>query len=376
MKIGLFIFPLHHSHGCILQTFALYTVLCNQGHQVTIIDKQPDKLGFGGNLKQITKRFILKYILRKYKGDLFYLGYDSPKLMSSLTPFIRTNFGKDLISSSSHNFLNCIDWSRFQAIIVGSDQTWRPKYVPNIYNFFLDFVPAQQSLIRMSYAASMGTDTWEYTNKETQICKSLITKFKAVSVREKSSIILCKKHLNVTAEHVLDPTLLLKANDYSKLIVEDTTIPKNSVCYYLLDSEKNKLNVVNRISTDLHLTKVRINKETENYLAKTTDRIPPTIDRWISGFIRSNFIVADSFHAMVFAIIFNKPFIIIGNKKRGLSRFISLLTILDLSERLIFSESDLTNGLLNKKIDWDHVNSLLDAQRIISINYLKNNLAQ
>ena len=49
MKIALIIFPLHPSHGCILQTYALYYTLKKKGHDVTIVNRQwaaPSLLGY------------------------------------------------------------------------------------------------------------------------------------------------------------------------------------------------------------------------------------------------------------------------------------------------------------------------------------------
>ena len=65
MKIALIIFPLHPSHGCILQTYALYYTLKKKGHDVTIVNRQwaaPSLLGY---LKRIGKNMYL----RLFHGD-------------------------------------------------------------------------------------------------------------------------------------------------------------------------------------------------------------------------------------------------------------------------------------------------------------------
>ena len=55
------------------------------------------------------------------------------------------------------------------------------------------------------------------------------------------------------------------------------------------------------------------------------------------------FIVTDSFHACLFSIIFGKPFLVIGNKERGLARYKSLFKMLSLEKHLLYSIQDYNN---------------------------------
>jgi len=62
--------------------------------------------------------------------------------------------------------------NKFDAVIVGSDQCWRPKYSPNIYTYYLDFLKDNKDIKKLAYAASFGTDDWEYTEEQTVDVKS------------------------------------------------------------------------------------------------------------------------------------------------------------------------------------------------------------
>ena len=97
----------------------------------------------------------------------------------------------------------------FDAFVVGSDQVWRPRYNAYIPNLFLDFTEGM-SVKRIAYAASFGTDQWEFSAEQTTISSFLAKKFDIVSVREASGIQLCKQNLGVDAIQVLDPSLLLR----------------------------------------------------------------------------------------------------------------------------------------------------------------------
>ena len=91
MKIALIIFPLHPSHGCILQTYALYSSLKKIGHDVTIVYRQwaaPSLLGY---LKRIGKNMYLR-LFHGYKGAIFYEGAYPKSNMVELNAFIEKYF--------------------------------------------------------------------------------------------------------------------------------------------------------------------------------------------------------------------------------------------------------------------------------------------
>lgn len=366
MKIALIIFPIHPSHGCILQTFALQQVLLKDGHEVTIIDRQWDKPGIFSRCKD-----VLKFITGKISGKQIFLRSKTQDiLMSELMTFVNRNIDNRIVYKSNPQYSGL---KEFDAFIVGSDQTWRPKYVSDVTYYYLEFVPKEANVKRIAYAPSFGTDEWEYSPKLTAYCKELIQRFDAVSVREESGVKLCNEMYNVEATHVVDPTMLLEKDDYIK--ATNTNFQYDNIAsYYLLDSSQEKLSIVKAVCDSLGLKPHRVNTETENSNAPVNLRIAPSIEKWIDGFARSKFIIADSFHATVFAILFNKPFITIANTGRGLSRFESILGKLGLRNRLIFKADDLTENLITGSVDWELVNSCLRQERSRSLKFLIENL--
>ena len=134
------------------------------------------------------------------------------------------------------------------------------------------------------------------------------------------------------------------------------------------------MQIVEEICKELHLTVQRINTETENHKAGIKERVAPSIEKWIEGFVNSKSIVADSFHATVFAIIFNKHFITIANKDRGIARFESLLKMFGLENRRITDIRQVTPELVHESIDWGKVNQTMRAKQSSSLDYLKFNL--
>ena len=227
---------------------------------------------------------------------------------------------------------------------------------------------------RISYAASFGTEDWEYNQIQEDICRKLISKFSAISVREDSGIKICRDYFYVNAQLVVDPTLLLTLEEYKDLVNYTSVGSDNSLSCYLLDRTINKEDVIEYVSKVKGLIPVYVNTEMENSFAELSKQIAPSIETWIGGFIRAEFVVTDSFHAMLFSILFNKPFIVIGNRKRGITRFVSFLNSIGLEERLVSDISDITLELINKTVDWEFVNNQISSQRRKSINFLMDAL--
>ena len=97
----------------------------------------------------------------------------------------------------------------------------------------------------------------------------------------------------------------------------------------------------------------------------------PKIEEWLRNFYDSSFIVTDSFHGTVFSIIFNKPFVVFANTKRGNSRIESLLSRLGLEGRLV---SDNNYMFIDTHIDWQDVNRRLEDWKKESLDYLLSSL--
>ena len=344
MKIGILTLPLHTNYGGILQAYALQTVLERMGHEIVVLNherqyslplwKQP--LSYG-------KRIIKKYILGRKDTRIFqeqHINREYAIVSQHTQKFISTYIHTYNIESFKN--LKSTD---FDAIVVGSDQVWRPKYFTYLFNSevenaFLSFAQ-KWNIKRISYAVSFGTEDWEYTIEDTELCGELLRQFDVVTVREESAVRLCKERLGVEASHVLDPTMLLSKEDYIKLFdVANTPKSSGNLLTYILDSTPEKMDVINKISKEKELTPFRVNSKAKAPHASVEERIQPPVETWLRGFYDAEFVVTDSFHACVFSIIFGKPFVVIGNKDRGMARFESLLKIFGLEDCLFSSDKD------------------------------------
>lgn len=370
MKIGILTLPLHTNYGGILQAYALQTVLERMGHEVIVFDSPNHlKVSVWKYPLIIAKRCISRFLLRRPVKIFYERWYNNmiPIVRQYTQPFIDKNIHRFEISSFSSISSNFVD-----VFVVGSDQVWRPKYfspmyAANIEEAFLNFSKGW-NVKRFSYAASFGTEEWEYTEAQTKKCGELLKMFDCVTVREESGVFLCEKYFGVNAHHVLDPTMLLDSSDYMALVRQTVTpkSPGNLLCYILDESEK-KETIISQVAKDKGLIPFFVNSKIEDNIADIQERIHPPVESWLQGFHDADFVVTDSFHACVFSILFRKPFLVIGNKKRGNARFESLLKLFGLQNRLL-DEFEPCYEL--DDINWSFVYKILDEKREIALSFM------
>lgn len=344
MRIGILSLPLHTNYGGILQAYALQTVLERMGHEVVVFDKilPEPSLPLWKCPFVYSKRLVNKLLGRK--DNIVFL----EQYVSKIKPIIQQNTNKFIKiyihRVSFKTFAKIPDADTFNAIIVGSDQVWRPIYFgeDHIDDAFLAFARGW-NIKRIAYAASFGVDKWEYSPVQTETCKSLLHNFDAISVREESGVKLCRDFFECKAQLVLDPTMLLDKSDYVK-IIKTSNVPKSkgNLLVYILDETPDKTALIKNIADKYNLKPFRVGSNTEKIHAPLNERIQPPVEEWLRGFYDAEFVITDSFHACVFAILFEKQFVVIGNKKRGMSRFISLLTQFGLENRLIAENSNVS----------------------------------
>ena len=135
----------------------------------------------------------------------------------------------------------------------------------------------------------------------------------------------------MNASHVLDPTMLLDVQDYVDL-VKRADIPKSkgTLLCYILDETESTTDLISRLASETGLVPFRGNSRVEDWSAPLAERIQPPVEQWLRGFMDAELVVTDSFHACVFSILFHKPFVVVGNKERGLARVKSLLKMFGL----------------------------------------------
>ena len=375
-KIGILTQHLHNNYGGLLQAYALQKFLHMQGHEAFTVDFTAKFIGTTINkkprfwgVKEILLNVVRKYLLKRNIKSVFPI---TEKEKASIGRETRRFVAENIRTTQKLTDINQFSYLesyQFDAYIVGSDQVWRPRYSSGLSAFFLDFLGVDKKTKRIAYAASFGTDNCdEYTEEEFVKYSALTQKFDAIAVREDSAVELCKKHFNTSAEQVLDPTMLLEKEDYIELIKKDN-IPASTgnMMVYVLDRSPEKINMINQVAQTKGLQPFTV-------MSEETTGIYPPVTQWLRGFMDAKYVVTDSFHGVAFSIIFNKQFIAIGNKDRGLARFTSVLKTFGLENRLVLTPSDLTKEKINTDIDFSKVNEMKEKEQKFAFKFLQKQL--
>lgn len=370
MRIGILTLPQETNYGGILQAFALQHTLRKMGHEPITVDRhnRREYPSLGIHVLGFVKRIFQHYIMHKditVKWNPFLSDVAFEKSMSEMRKFVNRNM-QMTYSVYSDQLQQVEDEYLFDAYVVGSDQVWLKNYCPNS---FLDFVK-REGVVKVIYAASCSSNSFFKDNNKIKVCAELAKQFTGISVREKQLIEQCQTYLGITPQWIIDPTMLLTSQEYLDAAISQSS---NSPCIftYILDENSKKESIIYKVKSEIGLPIVRGNNKT----IVDGIAIADSVDKWLHSIYQSSFVVTDSFHGTVFAILFNKPFVSIVNKERGADRFISLLSMFGLESRLICEKDDIdTKTIIDNVIDYDKVNNILEIEKKKALSFLAKSL--
>lgn len=369
-KIGIVTFHFPTNYGAKLQCVALFKYLQKMDSEVKIIDYRPryhswkyayfrnpfyiaqcTSNGSKANYWKIVLRFILSYgkvnrLIKNIKNEIFNRKY--------------LQLTKKCINYDSLKQMK----NAFDIIIVGSDQIWNYHLTNGEYDYayFADF--ASITTRRIAYAPSAG-NVPDLSHMEE--LTDLVSKFDMLSVREQSLKDAFGDY-GIEATKVVDPTMLLSKADWVKIEKKPfKKINRDFICVYSLFLDEKMINAVTQcaqhykcVIIDLSPTPKRI--KGWKY-ALTCD---PSEFLWYIH--HSKLVIADSFHALVFSIIYQKQFISFTAGKTT-SRLKDLLNDLGLASRIFSEEIPIENYY--KIIDYNSVNEIIDFNRNLSVSFLE-----
>lgn len=354
MKVGIVTLPLVANYGCILQNYALQQVLKGMGHNPITFDYLPS-LSMWRYILYVGKGLIcvpfpsLRHRIKPYKHYL-----ERPPRIDS---FVRNHI---TITKTIPNYTNrLLKKNKIEAILLGSDQVWRYKYNSHYWeDMFLAFAKNYHCK-KVAYAASFGLEKWDCPEGMRAEPRELLKQFDAISIREETGVVICKRELGIEAVSVIDPTLLLRLSDYEQLCSMTNAESSPFLAAYVLDMNEEKASFIETIAKTkgLAIKMMTISKS----------GIP--VEDWLSTIKNASYVITDSYHGSLFSIIFEKQFLTFINKKRGASRFTALFSQLGLMNRLI---DDVLETIISTEetIDYLSVNYRLEQLRKDSLSFL------
>lgn len=326
MKIGILTFHGADNYGSVLQTYALTAFLNMHGVDAETLD------------------YNFEYDYRQYNVFRTYKYKSSPKAFVSdcvsLIPHLkrRHNFSafRAAYFKLSGNTMSTVEelssmTEQYDAFICGSDQIWNLDCTNGVNDaYFLRFVHDKR---KIAYAPSMGS--YSLKEKDKAELRKALSEFDAISVRERSMIdVLQQIDSGIHAQTVLDPTMLLTAAEYNRILPKK----QSAECFifvYILGGARAYTDVL-RCAHEMakqrgcHIRYVIDNHNGMQWLhGKDCSGCSP-ID-FLTMIRDAECILTNSFHATVFSILFHKDFAPFG---RGTSntRITDLLKTLELDQ--------------------------------------------
>lgn len=330
MKIGILTFHWAQNYGAVLQCYALKSKLEEWGHDVFIIDRIPE---YQGALRVLYHRFSYKYFFSWLRF--------SPFNRKFLQPKTRTYRSQEELEKYFHQ-------ENLDAVVVGSDQVWRWALMG--YNYFLDFAD-RRHVRKYAYAASFGLSCWKENGLDTARISCLLKEFEAISVREQTGISICRRIFGVNAGLVLDPTLLHDAGFYERNLLEGyEKKPSGRIVSCILGEEN--LEQCRQIAcwakehgmeySELYWTACNF----PSLRACLNTFFHLSVPEWLNEIRNAEYVLTNSYHCTVFAVLFRKQFVVLDNHSGGTDRIHTLLGMLQIGQRSL-------RNLTSPRILWD-----------------------
>lgn len=353
------------NYGSVLQAYALLATLNKIGYDAFVIDYFKDEVK---ELYQIMKPNTSKYnFLTNCYSRLHY----SQLLMKQkrYADFREKYIPKTPTKYTEHCQL-LANPPEADCYICGSDQVWNTQIADFDSSYLLDFV---QSGNKISYAASGITKNTPDSGIE--MIASALEHFDAVSVREEIGKKRINKRMGDTAIRVLDPVLLLTSEEWRGVLAQHSfdDLPQKvsyMFCYFAGGISKDFEKYTARLAKKMGLKRILIMPEWRNIFRSGEKYYQAGPLEFMALLNSAEIVCTNSFHGTALSILLNKPFVVGLHVPFSEDRITTLLNSCGLAEREIDPAIDEPDAMA-EQIDFSKSNSVIQAERERSINWLK-----
>jgi hypothetical protein len=362
LKVGVVTFHSANNYGATLQTWALQKVLKNFGLDTGVIHYHPDiidrlydpmmqKKGVRRQVRKIGMSVVHKKSLTRYHKFQSFL-HNRFKLIGDFKTYEELNkAGLNL-----------------DAYIVGSDQVWNVDHTDGFDPaYFLNF--AEPGRKKISYAASIGKDYIHSKIKE-EFRDSLRT-FTGISVRERSVVEAVQELTDQPVEVVLDPTLLLKKEDYEEIKVK-SHVKEPYILVYMIERNEQVIALANKISIALGLPIIQ-RRPIKGFVNELSPFYTADAGEFIGLIESAEYVITNSFHGTVFSIVYGKPFVSMLHSDTG-SRTVDLLNDLELESHILNDMNDFNDFNIFKIDEPERLRKRIEMLKESSSEFLRKSL--
>lgn len=340
-KIAIMTWLYNENYGSILQAYALQHFLRSEGYEAEDINYKPS---LKTKLKNWTvNRNSPKLYIGKLKSLYLNKTCKKPeelkKRSKRFEEFKRKNMKLSCLYQSPQD-LKVIN-SQYDVFVCGSDQIWSPKLMNPV--FYLSFI--NEECKKIAYAPSFGVS--HINNRKLNQIKTYLASFNNISVREKQGKDLIDKCVETEVTVQIDPTLLITDEQWDICVSKPPIKGKYILCYLLSKNDKY-LRIVKYLSEKHKLHVVIITTQDGSFDTDFEEILDAGPSEWLGLIKNAELVCTDSFHGCIFSLIFSKEFVLFkrfcdNSSWSQNSRIYNLANMLNISERIIENQEELSN---------------------------------
>ena len=355
------------NYGSCLQAYALFKQVQEFGYTSTLIkyrgSGEREKKSLAYKVFHIPLKKLWRIFLQRRQIQLRKLCFN--EFRSSKVVFTEKEYSDDDERKELNN--------QFDVFVCGSDMMWCEAFEKDWEQFFLRFADKNK---RVAYAPSFGVN--QISAKNHQKCLEYLSGFQPsrLSCRDKSGVLMIKEKFGIDAHHVLDPTMLFNKEAWNKIVGNDERfIQRPYVLTYLFGGTSgNRKNIFKQVKTWGMGDLMSIDGE-----GKCTIKGNVGPFEFVRLFRDAEFVITDTFHGLMFSLIFEKAFVVLTREDgvhwtKYSDRITSTLEMLGIPERYWDMNKKLPDEF--RTLDYQNVNAILSGKRDESIQYLHRTIEE
>ena len=366
MKVGVMTFPHSTSCGAVLQMYALCRAVEKLGHSVEAIHYHNAFMKAGKHTRHKASGKYFLQLMRFYARAVLHrrLERGFREFENRFVPLYPEK------SFSDKKQLSLAD-KRYDAVICGSDQVWNPDITHRDLSYFLDF--CTENTARIAYAPSFGV---EHLEEEYAASVRLeLMQFSALSARESSGQEVISRLTGKDVPVVVDPTMLLEAEEWHALEQPHPLAQGEYILYYTVRSSANLWASCHALSEKTGMkivvvggNAVKAMRNRDSVVAYAADASPA---EWLYLIRHARYVVTNSFHGTAFSVIYRKDFYVEMSSATN-TRLSHVVDMLGLRDRIV--SGGLCDG--GTACDYAKAEEALPVLRAASLTYLNQALSE
>ena len=369
-KVGILSMQRIKNYGSFLQAYGLKRILESLDCEVEFVDYHVEEPALKEESNQ--KNDKISKAFTALKGD-------APLKQKIQYIIHKKNFGKKY-----YNILGLTQEPNYNPkldlLVIGSDEVFNCIQKNKNVGYSLELFGKDNNAKKViTYAASFGNTTTEKLKKykKDNEIKDLLEKIDSVSVRDNNSGKVVEELTSKKVCYNLDPVLIYDYANQEGLIPQIETSEKYMIVYAYNDRIKKEESDWIKKFAKKNNFKVYAIGGAQRCADKFIDCSPFEV---LGYFKNAEYIITDTFHGSIFSIIMKKQFATlvrksVGNEYGNEEKLTDLLERLKLSDRKTYTINKVEE-ILNKSIDYDEVENVIQTERKKTINYLKKQIKE